>query len=381
MLRYTALIVFLLSIQVLCGQSLSFSEAAPLPVPKSAMSSAQAEGQIYVVNGFSESEQFTGTVHRFDVQQDAWDTLTNTTVPKRFASSAIVGDYLYIFGGVASGNINPLVEQVDLRDGTVTQLNPHPNPVTNGGVATWNNRIYLFGGSLTPSTYSDQLLVFDPAVEAWDFLASMPRTGQVQGEIVDGKLYLLGGYNGTPSTEVNVYNIATDTWETTYTMPVAISAHATAVNGTDIYLVGDFANLTSLARFDTETKEFTTLSSNLNPRRHCAAETVDGALYAIGGNTESNITSSVSSVQRARVGASSTVRPNAMVLTAYPNPAQDRVQLDRTFALVQVFDAAGVLVRNVEHVDAIGVDELPPGTYTLIATDKGEVLRTTIVRP
>jgi hypothetical protein len=127
----------------------------------------------------------------------------------------------------------------------------------------------------------------------------MPMSETTKGEIIDGKLYVFGGYNGTVSDKIYIYNISTNTWETELVMPLKISAHQTAIIGSRIYLVGDFANLNSLVSFETADLSFYTLASNLNDRRHCAAEGVNGTLFAIGGNTSSNIQSSISSVQAA----------------------------------------------------------------------------------
>ncbi|MGE8511197.1 MAG: T9SS type A sorting domain-containing protein, partial [Chryseobacterium culicis] len=120
-------------------------------------------------------------------------------------------------------------------------------------------------------------------------------------KIVNDKLYVIGGFNGTSSRLINVYDLNTNLWTDQYTMPAGISGHSLAVSGNKIFIAGGYNNQTFLAYFDTTTNKFHPLSSNMIPRRHAAAEIYNDKLYIIGGSTTSLTKSAIKSIQAADI--------------------------------------------------------------------------------
>src|SRR6185436_1709028 len=78
---------------------LVFSDLAPMPTARGAITSATDGKCIFVSNGFALTQQFTGLIEKYDVAKDQWSVLTESTVPKQFPSSAIVDGNLYLFNG------------------------------------------------------------------------------------------------------------------------------------------------------------------------------------------------------------------------------------------------------------------------------------------
>ena len=152
----------------------------------------------------------------------------------------------------------------------------------------------------------------------WTVLANMPIATETKGEIVDGKLYIFGGYNENTSIRIDVYDIATDTWSSLGTLPEGISAHATTVIGSKIWLIGDYLNLESLAYYDISDNTFQYLLSNMNGRRRAAAEGVNGNLYVIGGNTGLPISTAIASVQVSDLMTLKTKNIAESVLSVFP---------------------------------------------------------------
>jgi hypothetical protein len=346
------------------AQDIQFSEMENLPEARSALTSANNGEDIFIVNGFGVDEPYVDEIYQYDVDENTWSVLTSSTLPKRYASAAIVGDYLYVFNGVTvTGALNSMVEKIDLNTGIVELLSDNPFPARTAGVAAWNDKIYSFGGTTAPSQYSNKLYEFDPALDTWTELADIPFAGETKGEIVDGKLYIIGGFNGSVSDRIDVYDMASGTWEANFTMPVGISANATAVVGSKIYLVGDFSNLTLLASFDTSDNTFQLLNSNLNPRRHGAAEGVGGALFAIGGNTTSNINSAIASVQKADLTTSVTEVNLVRTLDVFPNPTSTILHLNQRLDEAIVFDNQGRAIQRFRNVVEVDVASLQAGVY------------------
>lgn len=362
----SALLFLVLFIQgPLISQDIQFTDMANLPTPRSALTSASTDDFIFIVNGFGFDTEYTSEIYKYDIENDFWYFLTTETIPKRFASAEIIGDFLYIFNGVSDGILNNAVEQINILDGTISHLKDHPQASRAAGVCSWNDKIYSFGGALESGDYSDKLWEYNPADDSWKELSQIPFAGETKGEVIDGKLYILGGYNGSVSDQIDVYNLETNEWEANFTMPVGISAHATAVIGSKIYLVGDFTNLNSVAYFDTADNSFTVATSNLENRRHCAAEGVNGSLYALGGNVTSAIGSAISSVQKANIITSLSNPISFENIEVYPNPSSSIINLDFQLDEVKIYGINGKEVARFKDLNQIEIKDLNTGTYFL----------------
>jgi N-acetylneuraminic acid mutarotase len=85
-----------------------------------------------------------------------------------------------------------------------------------------------------------------PAQLKWTRLANAPLARiEANAEQVGGKVYVFGGYNITSpnylaSKEVDVYNLATNTWSRAADMPVGITHLGTATDGRYIYTAGGY---------------------------------------------------------------------------------------------------------------------------------------------
>ena len=375
------LLLFLSAPVLLTAQDLQLTSVSDLPAARSALTSATNGDQIYLANGFGPGIQYASEIYRYDVAADNWSVLTATSLPKRYASAAVVGDFLYVFNGqISNTELNPGVERIDLTDGSITQVGENPQPARAAGVAVWNDKIYSFGGTIAPNQYASELYEYDPATDTWTVLSNLPFAAETKGEIIDGVLYVIGGFNGSVSDRIDAYDLATDSWTQVATMPFGVSAHATTVVGSRIYVIGDFNNLTLTAYYDTADNSFEVVNSNLVARRHCAAATVDGSLYVMGGNTVSDINSAITSVQRGDLTTATRQLPTVETFEAFPNPASDRVHLDALYDHVRVHDLRGVTLADFYSTQIIDIAQLTPGWYVLRAQRGARVFQARILK-
>jgi hypothetical protein len=368
-----AICLFLSLATLVWGQAIQFVELENMPSARSALTSANDGENIYLVNGFGPEEPVSNEIYKYNLASDSWSVFAVSSIPKRYASSAVVDGHLYVFNGqLADGTINPAVEKISLSDGSSAFLSNNPQPCRSAGAASWNGKIYSFGGRNSQGNYSNKVLEFNPQTDDWVEIAEMPIAAETEGVILNDQLYVLGGFNGSTSNRIDIYNFTTDTWEPPLTMPYGISAHATAQTGNRIYLVGDFSNLTLLAYFDTSDNSFNALSSNLSPRRHCAAEVIDGKLYVAGGNTSSNIQSAISSIQVATV-ITDTRKPLAYKLfDVYPNPVSEWLYFRSDLEEMAILDSNGRVLRNVLSAEGrANVSNLDSGLYLLTGMKSG----------
>jgi N-acetylneuraminic acid mutarotase len=278
-----------------------FSDLAPMPTARGAITSATDGKYIYVCNGFTLTQQFSGLIEKYDVAKDQWSMLTESTVPKQFPSSAIVDGNLYLFNGdVGNKTLSNKMEVVDLNSGSISLSTNNPQPVHAGGVTTWKNKIYSFGGKTiaSPPTYSDKLYEFDPAKKAWKELASMTEKKECKGAALNGKIYVIGGYDGKPSNKINVYDIATDKWSDAIKMPFGVSANSVVAYDNKVYTFFDYTTQTMVGVYDPSTNKFTLLKQqSMIHRRHAAAHMINDKVYIAGGNTNEYANSALSSCQ------------------------------------------------------------------------------------
>ena len=246
---------------------------------------------IYAFNGAEYDPVSDSTIYhlhgeKYDPHTDSWEMFGDSLSLRRYTVAEYVNGNIYIFNG--NSDINT-VDILNTSDGTLSKIETNPFPVTYGGSAVWNEKIYLFGGyyfddNLDDDVYSNRLYVFDPADESWIRLADMPVSANTNGVIVDGVLYTFGGYNGSVLSDINAYDINTDTWQSISQMPLQLSAHSVATDGSLIYIIGDYSNnLSFTGVFDPSGNDFYDKTSNMIGRRHSSSVFLGGYIYAFGG--------------------------------------------------------------------------------------------------
>lgn len=275
---------------------IKFDESSELNVARYGFGYTSDDKFIYVSNGGSIDSQFLSSIERYDQSTKLWKLLKVELIQKRYGSMELIDEKLYIFNGANDKSMNKSMEVYDLKENKLEVKRGSPKPVFNAGSATWKGEIYTFGGNIG-KFYSNRLYKFNPKSDSWTKLAKMKKKKQTQGEIINGKLYTIGGYNGKSSNKIHEYDIETNTWNHFANLPVTISAHSTTVIDDKIWIVGDYENLDFLASFDPKSKEFKTYKSDMEGRRHSGCAVLNSNLIIFGGNKTSKNSSSLKSVQ------------------------------------------------------------------------------------
>lgn len=283
------------------AQTLHFKNLANMSAGRGAVTSVIVNDNIYVSNGYQEKGGDAKYIEKYNITGNSWSILNSTLLTKKFANSETYDNKIYIFNGWG----NSRLEIVDLATNTITKGAVNRSYTGNAGSAIYNGKIYMFGGSglsgAKTSVFSNKFQYYDIASNTWNPLPDMPTARETKGKIVNDKLYVIGGFNGTPSRLINVYDLKTNLWTNQYTMPAGIYGHSLAVSDNKIFIVGGVNNQSFLAYFDTTTNTLHQLSSNMIPRRHAAAEVYNNKLYIIGGSTTSLTSSAIKSIQVADI--------------------------------------------------------------------------------
>jgi N-acetylneuraminic acid mutarotase len=142
-------------------------------------------------------------------------------------------------------------EMYDPATNTWVQKAPMPTPRNSFAIAVYENKIYVIGGAIYlpngngASEHCSINQVYDPATDTWETKASMPTPrSALAASVVDGKIYLMGGvqitqdYPNYYSTMNEVYDPETDTWTTKPSLPKGVTDPVSTAIGTKIYLMG-----------------------------------------------------------------------------------------------------------------------------------------------
>ena len=263
--------------------NLEFEGIVDMNYPRAGAGYATDGEFVYAVSGFDTNSyvnDWPNNGERYNPDTDTWGIFVEGLIPRCYTNAEYVNGNIYLFNGYPD---TTLIEVINVSTGDVSESESNPYPVVYGGSAVWNDKIYVFGGS-NDDGYSNRLYEFDPTDESWTRLADMPDGKQTNGQVVNGILYTLGGYNGSASSHINAYDIEENTWETVGDMSIGISAHSVATDGELIFVIGDYSDIEFCGVYDPFEGEFFELESNMAGRRHSASVFLNGEIYAYGGS-------------------------------------------------------------------------------------------------
>jgi hypothetical protein len=197
------------------------------------------------------------------VAENTWTQKEPMPTARGGLGVATVNGKIYAIGGSiqnvynspsSSWEIVGTNEEYDHTTNTWTTKKPMPTPRVYFATAVHQDKIYCFGGIiglgqfpyqdtdilLTGHLWSNATEVYDPATDMWETKAPMPSTSQKQlaATVVDGKIYFVGGYGTQPAM---VYDPVTDSWNTT----LANSSKLTDLVAGD----GEFASALAVIRY------------------------------------------------------------------------------------------------------------------------------------
>ena len=152
------------------------------------------------------------------------------------------------------------------------------------GSAVIDGKIYVIGGY--GGSYRTENECYDPATDSWTTMTPMP-TGRNGAAVValDGKIYVIGGNDGSVLDVNEVYDPVTNSWETQTSLPTPRKTVGGAALNGEVYVIGGetttFSN--AVEAYNPQTDSWTT-KGNLNTSRYAiGAASIGGKIYAVGG--------------------------------------------------------------------------------------------------
>ncbi|TGD82216.1 malectin domain-containing carbohydrate-binding protein [Hymenobacter wooponensis] len=189
----------------------------------------------------------------------------------------------------------PLLSQAQSAGWTLAT--PSNTPKWVGFSVMINNKMYVFSGFDNSAVHTTaKCEVYDPATNAWAYLADMPYPVTHAGITVDGtKVYVaggfLGGLVGDPNSDLlQVYDVPTNSWSLGPKLPSRSGGNALVRVGRKLHSFGGLlddrqtgANVHYVLDLSNLAAGWTTAAPMPDARCHFATAHVGGKIYAMGG--------------------------------------------------------------------------------------------------
>jgi N-acetylneuraminic acid mutarotase len=254
------------------------------------------DGKVYVIGGFNASIGIVSSVRIYDVASCTWSDGPPLPREIHHVNAAVADGTLYVVGAL-QGNFIAIGDAWAWKPGVDAGWSPRaamPVGTERGAAVTGviDGRIYVVGGLRVGTTVAT-LSAYSIAEDRWDTtLPPLPEgRDHACGGAVGGKLYVIGGRFAGNSPFVFEYTPG-GAWVRKAAMPTARSGTACGVDGDRIAVAGGELNSNTATSVFSEVEVYTvsrdsweSLDPMPTPRHGMGAAVVDGVLYVPGGAT------------------------------------------------------------------------------------------------
>jgi N-acetylneuraminic acid mutarotase len=305
------------------AEAQKWSRAAPFPEASEELYGIAAGGKLHVFGGLAPGWKPKGLVYEYDPARDAWTKRKPMPLLSHHVALAEVAGKIYVLGGFAYPASGPAawqpidnVWEYDPAADAWKALAPLPTKRGSPNAVVVDGKIYVIGGAgLHPGSREPAVHparphralgtteVYDPATNRWETRSAMPTArNHAAAGAVGGKIYVLGGRVGSAfitrasnTDVVEVYDPATDQWGALLApMPTPRSASAWGTFKGRIYVAGGEQRTSEFQRtfraveaYDPATNRWSTLPSMEFPRHGLAGDIVGGRLHLVSGDVSS----------------------------------------------------------------------------------------------
>jgi N-acetylneuraminic acid mutarotase len=303
-----------------------WKKAAPFPEADEELYGVAVNGKLYVIGGWGEGTA-RGATYEYDPATDKWAKKKSMPRPAHHAALAAANGKIYVIGGFVAPEkttipVGAAWEPID----DVWEYDPAadswkslaPLPGTRGAAVAVEvgGKIYVIGGATTVEASKDPFFtffgpsrvlttndVYDPATNTWESRRPMAvaRNHAFAGA-VNGKIYVIGGRTGhafilsaTNTDVVEEYSPASDMWSAPKErMPTPRSGGAWGTDGRRIYVAGGEVTTQELVgafraieAYEPATNSWTTLPSMPMPRHGVAGAVIGNRFHLVSGMIQS----------------------------------------------------------------------------------------------
>ena len=325
--KYLQLIGFVVAAWMLIAPGFAvaqkLSRAAPFPEASEELHGIGAGGKLYVFGGLAPGWKPKGLVYEYDPAKDTWTKKKNMPIASHDVALAEINGKIYVIGGFKYPDAGPAawqpmdnVWEYDTAADTWKALAPLPTKRGSPNALVANGKIHVIGGAgLHPGSKETVVHparphrslgtheVYDPASNSWETKQSMPTArNHAAAGYVNGKIYIIGGRIGAAFITrasnidiVEVYDVATDQWgDLKAPMPTPRSASTWGVHKGLIYIAGGEQRTSQFQRtfraveaYNPANNRWSQLPPMEFPRHGLAGDIINGKFHLVSGDAAS----------------------------------------------------------------------------------------------
>lgn len=185
-----------------------YTTKAAMPAVRFRYASAVVGDKIYIIGGLT-ADTPTGmlkTTLIYDITNDSWSTGPNMATGRSDTCAAVVGSKIYVVAGYQSIdpiNVLDTVEVLDTAAASPAWTSAPSLPAKRGDItcASSGGKVYAIGGyydptgTWKPTAFHDTMFEFTPGAAAWAEKAKMPssRGDKAAVTMSDGSIIVVGG--------------------------------------------------------------------------------------------------------------------------------------------------------------------------------------------
>lgn len=246
-------------------------------------------------------ETYSDKLQIYSLETDRWTTSDLTFTKRAYHNLIYLDQQLYVLGGkTLSTNkkheyLSNQIEIFNLETEEIVVDDTNPHQAVNFAAFNYQDNLIVMGGSIKlkkngEKVYTDAAHIYNTASGYWYELPPLTKPKEVHGVIVDDLVYLVGGFNDKPLTEIESYSLERGEWNQEGHLFSGTAFPALAYSNDIIYIYSNG----KISTFNTLTKVLNEYQIGLytqGSQMHC----YNGNLYIMGGFTEDDFTQSPSS--------------------------------------------------------------------------------------
>lgn len=173
----------------------SWTERAPMPTARGALSVTEHNGKLYTIGGFDRKDN-NAQVEIYDPARNVWSNAAPLPTPRDHLAAATVAGKIYAIGGRVNGDYSQNLSVVEMYDPAIDRWKRVSDlPTARSGItaAVVEDKIYVFGGEGAVGTFNENE-AYDPVRDTWRRLVPMPTARHGLGSVaLNGRIYVISG--------------------------------------------------------------------------------------------------------------------------------------------------------------------------------------------
>ncbi|RDH74345.1 protein kinase [Mycolicibacterium moriokaense] len=242
--------------------------------------------EIWIAGGMRHGETLT-TVESYNTKTGVWQTQPSLPIPLNHATAATYRGQMVVIGGATDEIAKASDKVFALRDGQWAELPALKHARAAGAAAVVNDKLVVVGGQ-NDKQLVKQTEVFDG--KSWSDAADMPTPREHLAAVSDGVyVYTIGGRflsADENSAAFERFDPESGNWEALPDMPTARGSYGAAyIDGRIVVVGGEEPTrvLDTVEMYDIATRKWSTLAPINTPVHGEAVAAVGSTVYVIGG--------------------------------------------------------------------------------------------------